>query len=151
MSWLGEKTIVLHGHTDVPGLAMISISHFRLVDHDGIEKTTSSNALDASAADKVIETVPKLLATDIGILRQFFITQNLKSGSCYLACERIAAIGRAVLTRLEREDNLIRSENCRNGDHASRQSLNGYNKKAYRCKLYDGARLEHKKIEPHAY
>lgn len=107
MGGLRKQTVVHHFHAQLPSLSSVAISHGGLINDNGIQKTAPSDFLNAGTSHQLRKTIPQLLSTFLGVLRQVLVPKDLKGGSCHLAGKGVASISRAVLTRLQGEHDLV--------------------------------------------
>ena len=72
--------------------AMMTVTHPRLINHDGVEQATTADLLDAGATLHGSQAGAKLHSPCRGILGEILVAQDLHRRHCHLACQRVAPV-----------------------------------------------------------
>ena len=123
MGWLGEQSVLHHDHTELHRLSSISVSTFRLINHNGIQQSTTANLLHTRVRHELLQSSTQLLSPILRILSKLLVPQDFQGSGRNLAREWIATVGRAVLTRLELQHDFVAREDRRHGKNSTGQRL----------------------------
>jgi len=103
--------------------AVMTVTHPRLINHDGVEQATTADLLDAGAALHGSQAGAELHSPCRGILGEILVAQDLHRRHCHLACQRVAPVRRAVFARFYCEHYFVRGEDRRDRKDSAGESL----------------------------
>jgi hypothetical protein len=118
---LSEEAILGHLKANIPSGHSPSLDLGGL-DDDSIKETTAANGGDEGRVD-VLQVLTEDVAHLVSILSELLLPEDIQGGHPDPARQRVAPKGRAVLARLDGENDLRGREDGRDGVCASRESL----------------------------
>lgn len=114
MSRLGQQALTLHQQTKLPSSPSLLAHGF--VNNHTVEQSSSTNKFDKGRLE-LGEFRPEDFTELQGSVGEILLDKNVEGGHGNSATERVTAIGRAMLSRLNAKHNVLVGEDTRDGVH----------------------------------